>query len=238
MLNFNLNKFRKIKTIITVAAVIAMVVSIVTDKDITKDLNVMQFVKAEKAPKTDWKPIKPIVIDEPSNNKVYVQPPLKEAECIAQAGTPHLEPTIQTKHKSTIKKKQKRVAPLSKVDTITVADVISDTIISSDTIEAESSATPIISVDDVTANTAVAHISGIQTEQGFVSDGATSTNDSIIIITATEFNKAINDAYRAGANYGYNEAMQEAGGELQTPEGFPGERDMPAMTFTTSGSSD
>lgn len=238
MLNFNLNKFRKIKTIITVAAVIAMVVSIVTDKDITKDLNVMQFVKAEKAPKTDWKPIKPIVIDEPESDKIYVQPTLKEAECIAQAGTPHLEPTIQTKHKSTIKKKQKRVAPLSKVDTITVADVISDTIISSDTIEAESSATPIISVDDVTANTAVAHISGIQTEQGFVSDGATSTNDSIIIITATEFNKAINDAYRAGANYGYNEAMQEAGSELQTPEGFPGERDMPAMTFTTSESSD
>lgn len=238
MLNFDLNKARKIKTIITIAAVIAMVVSIVTDKDITKDLNVMQFVKAEKAPKADWKPIKPIVIDEPESNKVYVQPPLKEAECIAQAGTPHLEPTIQTKHKSTIKKKQKRVAPLSKADTITVADVISDTIISSDTTEAESSATPVISVDDVTANTAVAHISGIQTEQGFVSNGATSTNDNIIIITATEFNKAINDAYRAGANYGYNEAMQETGGELQTPESFPGERDMPAMTFTTSGSSD
>lgn len=236
MLSFN--KIRKIKTIITVAAVIAMVVSIVTDKDITKDLNVMQFVKAEKAPKTDWKPIKPIVIDEPESDKVYVQPPLKEAECIAQAGTPHLEPTIQTKHKSTIKKKQKRVAPLSKVDTITVADVISDTIISSDTTEAESSATTVISVDDVTANTAVAHISGIQTEQGFVSDGVTSTNDSIIIITAAEFNKAINDAYQAGANYGYNEAMQETGGELQTPEGFPGERDMPAMTFTTSESSD
>lgn len=237
MLNFNLNKFRKIKTAITIAAVIAMVVSIATDKDITKDLNVMQFVKAEKAPKTDWKPTKPIVIDEPESDKVYVQPTLKEAECIAQAGTPHLEPTIQTKHKST-RKKQKRVAPLSKVDTITVTDIISDTIISSDTTEAESSATPVISVDDVTANTAVARISGIQTEQGFVSDGATSTNDSIIIITATEFNKAINDAYRAGANYGYNEAMQEAGGELQTPEGFPGERDMPAMTFTTSGSSD
>lgn len=236
MLSFN--KFRKIKTAITIAAVIAMVVSIVTDKDITKDLNVMQFVKAEKAPKTNWKPVKPIVIDEPESNKVYVQPPLKEAECIAQAGTPHLEPTIQTKHKSTIKKKQKRVAPLSKVDTITVTDVISDTIISSDTTEAESSATKVISVDDVTANTAVAHISGIQTEQGFVSDGATSTNDSIIIITTTEFNKAINDAYRAGANYGYNEAMQETGGELKTPEGFPGERDMPAMTFTTSGSSD
>ena len=237
MLNFNHNKARKIKTIITVAAVIAMIVSIVTDKDIIKDLNVMQFVKAEKAPKTDWKPIKPIVIDEPESDKIYVQPPLKEAECIAQAGTPHLEPTIQTKHKST-RKKQKRVAPLSKVDTITVTDVISDTIISSDTTEAESSATPVISVDDVTANTAVAHISGVQTEQGFVSDGATSTNDSIIIITATEFNKAINDAYQAGANYGYNEAMQETGGELQTPEGFPGERDMPAMTFTTGESSD
>lgn len=216
-----------------------MIVSIVTDKDITKDLNVMQFVKAEKkAPKTNWKPIKPIVIDEPSDNKLYVQSPLKEAECIAQAGTPYLEPTIQTKHKSTIKKKQKRVAPLSKVDTITVTDAISDNIISSDTTEAESSATTVISVDDVTANTAVAHISGIQTEQGFVSDGATSTNDSIIIITTTEFNKAINDAYQAGANYGYNEAMQEVGGELQTPAGFPGERDMPATTFTTSGSSD
>ena len=236
MLNFN--KLRKIKTIITIAAVIAMIVSIVTDKDITKDLNVMQFVKAEKAPKTNWKPIKPIVIDEPESNKIYVQPPLKEAECIAQAGTPYLEPTIQTKHKSTIKKKQKRVAPLSKVDTITVTDIISDTIISSDTTEAESSATPVTSVDDVTANTAVARISGIQTEQGFVSYGATSTNDSIIIITATEFNKAINDAYQAGANYGYNEAMQETRGELQTPEGFPGERDMPAMTFTTSESSD
>ena len=236
MLSFN--KIRKIKAIITIAAVIAMVVSIVTDKDITKDLNVMQFVKAEKAPKTDWKPIKPIVIDEPESDKIYVQPPLKEAECIAQAGTPHLEPTIQTKHKSTIKKKQKRVAPLSKVDTITVTDVISDTRISSDTTKAESSATKVISVDDVTANTAVAHISGIQTEQGFVSDGATSTNDSIIIITATEFNKAINDAYQAGANYGYNEAMQETGGELKTPEGFPGERDMPAMTFTTGESSD
>ena len=235
MLNFN--KFRKIKTAITIAAVIAMIVSIVTDKDITKDLNVMQFVKAEKAPKTDWKPIKPIVIDEPESDKIYVQPPLKEAEYIAQAGTPHLEPTIQTKHKST-RKKQKRVAPLSKVDTITVTDVISDTIISSDTTEAESSATPVISVDDVTAKTAVARISGIQTEQGFVSNGATSTNDSIIIITATEFNKAINDAYRAGANYGYNEAMQETRGELQTPESFTGERDMPAMTFTTSESSD
>ena len=237
MLNSNLNKARKIKTIITVAAVIAMIISIITDKDITKDLNVMQFVKAEKAPKTDWKPIKPIVIDEPESDKIYVQPPLKEAECIAQAGTPHLEPAIQTKHKST-RKKQKRVAPLSKVGTITVTDVISDTIISSDTTEAESSATPVISVDDVTANTAVARISGIQTEQGFVSYGATSTNDSIIIITATEFNKAINDAYQAGANYGYNEAMQETRGELQTPEGFPGERDMPAMTFTTGESSD
>ena len=81
MLSFNVNKARKIKTVITIAAVIAMVVSIITDKDITKDLNVMQFVKAEKAPKTDWKPIKPIVIDERENDKIYVQPPLKEAEC-------------------------------------------------------------------------------------------------------------------------------------------------------------